>query len=459
MSIERNWHPNFIKYMDFIINHPNYKGLPIKQSENSYGWIAPAKGEIGKQRKEWANKKAQELGIKIEPGCYQKVMYRIHPTKIKACQICGREMSIEYIYLNKNFANYINNHYEFLEVDELTSIYELIDKLKENDISEDEYIKMLKIKFNIDTDFKNIDDLIKECSKKCMDGKCKNLGPGCMSNFPDRFDGYHTYNRCCRSTNDTGRSADNLRTYGKDRRAYEYWSDGNIQAANKFMYSDFFKGASADHVGPISLGFVHDSRVLRKMSSGDNSSKRDRLLYNDVKELEEIEKLNDMCVISWYSVMIWEFIKNHLSETSDMEKYRSMLKENMSYYMEILWNIKHKCGELGEKFLIETLLQPKYECFKYDYEFNELGQIISMKDRNMTEATNKEFGRYVRVSLESLDDYHDKENRKLNNYLSDKEKKSIDRICELINKKVDNKIVFNELKKFVGTLESKIIAE
>ena len=60
MSIERNWHPNFIKYMDFIINHPNYKGLPIKQSENSYGWIAPAKGEIGKQRKEWANKKAQE---------------------------------------------------------------------------------------------------------------------------------------------------------------------------------------------------------------------------------------------------------------------------------------------------------------------------------------------------------------------------------------------------------------
>ena len=90
MSIERNWHPNFIKYMDFIINHPNYKGLPIKQSENSYGWIAPAKGEIGKQRKEWANKKAQELGIKIEPGCYQKVMYTIHPTKIKACQICGR---------------------------------------------------------------------------------------------------------------------------------------------------------------------------------------------------------------------------------------------------------------------------------------------------------------------------------------------------------------------------------
>ena len=459
MSVERKWHPNFIRYMNYIISHPNYKGLPIEKSNNSYGWIAPAKGEIGKLRKEWANNKARELGIKIEPGCYQKVMFTIHPTKIKTCQICGKEMSIEYIYLNKNFANYLNDKYPFLDANELTSIFDVINKLKKHGIQENECIKLLRTKFNIEKDINNIDKLIIECSQKCMEGKCKNLGPGCMSNFPDRFDGYHTYNRCCRSTNDTGRSADNLRTYGKDRRAYEYWSDGNIQAANKFMYSDFFKGASADHVGPISLGFIHDSRVLRKMSSGDNSSKRDRLLYNDVKKLEEIEKLNDMCVISWYSVMIWEFIKNHLSETSNMEKYRSMLKENMSYYMETLWIIKHKCGKLGEKFLIETLLQPKYECFKYDYEFNELGQIISMKERKITEATNKEFDRYVRVSLQSLDDYHDKENRKINTYLSTKEKKTIEKICKLIIRGLNNKMIFNELKKFVGTLESKIIAE
>lgn len=458
MSVERNWHPNFINYMNEIINHPNYKGLEIRKSEKSYGWIAPAKGEIGKLRKEWANNKAKELGIIIEPGCYQKVMFAIHPTKKKVCQICGKELSLEYIYLNKNFVKFINQKYEFVSVNEITSIYELIKILKENNISEEECCKMLKVKFNINSK-NNLKGIILECISKCAEGKCKNLGPGCMSNFPDRFDGYHTYNRCCRATSDTGRSADNLRTYGKDRRAYEYWSDGNIQAANKFMYSDFFKGTSADHVGPISLGFVHDSRILRKMPSGENSSKRDRLLYKDVVELEEIEKLNDMCVISWYSVMIWEFIKNNLSESSDMEKYRSMLKENMNYYMETLWIIKNKCGKLGVDFLVKTFLEPKYECFKYDYEFNELGQIISKLPRNITDSTNKEFDRYVRVSLDSLKDYHEKENRKLNISLSKAEKEEINKICELILKKTDNRIVFKELANFVGTLETRIIAE
>lgn len=98
-----------------------------------------------------------------------------------------------------------------------------------------------------------------------------------MSYFPDRYDGFHTYNRCCRATQDKGRSKENLKSYTKDRRAYEYWSDGNIHAANQFMGSAFFDGTSADHIGPISLGFVHDPRYLQPMPGGDNSSKRDRL--------------------------------------------------------------------------------------------------------------------------------------------------------------------------------------
>lgn len=28
------WHPNFIEYMNTIVNHPNYKGLPIKLKED-----------------------------------------------------------------------------------------------------------------------------------------------------------------------------------------------------------------------------------------------------------------------------------------------------------------------------------------------------------------------------------------------------------------------------------------
>ena len=49
---ERKWHPNFIKYMNDIINHPNYKGLAIeKKSDGTWKWIAPAKSEIGRKRR------------------------------------------------------------------------------------------------------------------------------------------------------------------------------------------------------------------------------------------------------------------------------------------------------------------------------------------------------------------------------------------------------------------------
>ena len=105
---EKQWHPRFLKYMSSIINHPNYSGLPIKKrADNSYAWIATAKSEIGRGRKDWCIDKAIKLGFinthKDYPGMYADVMLEIHPTKWKVCQICGKEMSIYYHYPNANF--------------------------------------------------------------------------------------------------------------------------------------------------------------------------------------------------------------------------------------------------------------------------------------------------------------------------------------------------------------------
>lgn len=61
---EKQWHPRFLKYMKEIVDHPNYKGLPIKKKpDGSYAWIATAKSEIGRQRIDWCIHKAQELGL------------------------------------------------------------------------------------------------------------------------------------------------------------------------------------------------------------------------------------------------------------------------------------------------------------------------------------------------------------------------------------------------------------
>lgn len=61
------------------------------------------------------------------------------------------------------------------------------------------------------------------------------LSPGVMSNPPDRFDGFHSFNRCCRESSDPGRSKENLQSYSTDRRVFEYWVDGDWVAADHLM--------------------------------------------------------------------------------------------------------------------------------------------------------------------------------------------------------------------------------
>ena len=49
---ERKWNDRFLAYMNMIVNHPNYQGLPIKKkSDGSLAWIATAKSEIGEERR------------------------------------------------------------------------------------------------------------------------------------------------------------------------------------------------------------------------------------------------------------------------------------------------------------------------------------------------------------------------------------------------------------------------
>ena len=457
MSTKRNCSPKFVEYMDFIINHPNYKDLAISKTDDSYGWVTTKKSDIGKRRLKWANEKAKKLNIKQEPGYLRKVMFEVHPTKMKVCQICGKTLSLDYIYLNKSFINSLNKKFNH-NFNELNSIYDVVHILQKNNVNEELIKKYFISLFKLNNNCSNsMDVIIKECIKKCSDGFSKYLGPGAMSNFPDRFDGFHSYNRCCRSKEDTGRFKENLSTYNKDRRAYEYWSDGNIFAANKFMKSSFFKGTSADHVGPISLGFIHDSRQLRKLNKRDNSAKRDRLQYSDIIELEKIENINNICVINWYSDLIWEFIKKNLDKSSDLELFRKMLKINLQYYMELLWNIIDKCNDKGIDFLTRKFLEPKYRDFKFDYEFNNLGQIINKYPKHETDASHKEFDRFVRISFESVNEFHKKENRKSNIKFNSKQMIAINSICEMINNDINNELIFDAMKNFVSSIELNII--
>lgn len=459
MANTKNWSDEFKEYMEFIVNHPNYKGIPYTRKESGeVAWIAAKQSEVGAQRVAWALEKASQLGIKNEPGIFAKVMLQIHPTKTKPCQICGREMSLYYVYLNSNFAKKINTTFgtEFTTLDSLNDVCKFLLK---NAVTEKDLILFLKEEFSLDKEYSDINSLQKDIEFLCRNGGSNKLGPGAMSNYPDRLDGFHTYNRCCRQTEDTGRHSENMKTYGKDRRAYEYWSDGNIHAANKFMTSIFFKGSSADHIGPISLGFKHDSLLLRKMKGGENSAKRDRLRKQDIEELILIEENNaPFLAISWFSENIWNFIKENYEKYSDLTTLRNLLKQNIANYLEILWEIKTTCAPTGADFLFKYFIKPKLKDFEFTYSFDDLGVITGKTMRRMTDATRKEIDRYVRISMASLDDYKGKDNRNLKPDLKPKEKETLNNVVKLICKNKDNQAI-SELTALIADIENRLINE
>ena len=395
----------------------------------------------------------------VEPGFSAKVMFEIHPSKVKVCQICGKQMSLYYVYPNTNLIKAIKKEFNY-DCDTCTSIYDICNALL-NEHSSSKVTLFLIKKFKLEDSLiaKNWRKILDECEFTCRSGNSKLLGPGAMSDFPDRFDGFHSYNRCCRTKEDTGRSSTNLRTYTKDRRAYKYWSDGNIHAANQYMGSGFFAGTSADHIGPISLGFLHDPLLLRPMPSGKNSSKRDRLQYDDIETIIEIEIANHMCGMSWYSKNIWDYIKYHYKYHPEyLDEFRDALKASRNTYMNFLWLIINDGKEDGEKFCKEALLKPNLKYFKYDYEFGPNGKIVSKTTRNITKATEKESERYFRIAIQSVIDYHSKKNRNQKFEITKDEKKKINRLISEL-KDHNWKKTKDQLTSLVKNHEKSILLE
>jgi Alw26I/Eco31I/Esp3I family type II restriction endonuclease len=459
---ERNWHPKFVEYMKMIVSSKNFAGYPFpRKSDGSIAWVTTKNSLVGKARLEWADGVAKTIGLKsvYSAGASAELMREIHPTKIHICQICGSEMSIYYHYPNVSFVKALQQEFGFNGFGECDHISDIWDTVIELGTKEVELVEFFIKKFSLPNSVaKTKDAIIKAAELVCRKGECKHLGPGAMSDFPDRFDGFHTYNRCCRATQDTGRSKENLKSYTKDRRAFEYWSDGNIHAANMFMGSQFFNGLSADHIGPISLGFVHDSLYLRPLTGGENSTKRDRLQLADIEECIIVENKTGVCPMSWYSQDIWKYIcdnyKNEQNKIGTM--YRDILKQNLSNFMFVLQSILNNCNNNGYEFLFDNFIKVKEEYFQHSYEFNEFGEIIKQTPRHKTERSANEFERFKRIAFQSVFDYNDKENRHSSPDLTANELQQLSALYNFI-KAGDYKAAMTDLIQLNITIQRRLI--
>jgi len=295
--------------MKFIVKHKNYLDMPNRYKINGdINWVAPS----NKERAAWWDKKIKKL------KCINRaeVARKIYPKELhgfKPCQVCGKELNIHYVYPNKNSLKKLNNlntGIRFKPYDkDIAKIFDIISS-KIGNKAYDTFKKIFDIPDEIEINEKKFKKFI-------LSDRTSRLSPGVMSNAPDRLDGFHTYNACCRHKQDTGRHKSNLSRYTQDRRAYEFWSDGNWNLSNRLMgefqrFPDRFtcpvcgkkRKLTADHIGPISLGFAHRPN-FNPLCKSCNSKKNNRLTIQDVKSLIKDEKKGEK-VISWHSQYIWD---------------------------------------------------------------------------------------------------------------------------------------------------------
>ena len=239
------------------------------------------------------------------------------------------------------------------------------------------------------------------------------MSPGAMSNAPDRLDGYHTYNLCCRGKQDTGRSASNLQRYGEDRRAYENWADGDWKAASWLMKVFQKHGVSPDHVGPISLGFRHRTS-FRPLTRAGNSARNNRMTLADVKLLLKEEKEEE--VISKHSKLLWDLLKRSVRTDADALVLTKLMREHMHLVLSVFSYI---AAQGYKPFLAKHFLSPQYAPYAVEFEgfdpktgrYKKMVKVLGTKTQYTRNAK-----RYERISFEALEQYLSKDNRRLKDF-------------------------------------------
>jgi Alw26I/Eco31I/Esp3I family type II restriction endonuclease len=425
----RAWNDAFVNYAYAIVGHPAYEGMPCTVDEDGkVDWTIPSYRAPGtknwdgnRRRRVWWEEKARSIGVPIEGKWISQVARRIHPWGWKPCQTCGRWMRIAYAYPTARLLTRLNAHLpatECLEVADLLDIYEVAEHLVES-IGEDKAGRALQQSLPsfanaVGRDLAGLQEELEAVVRKEPRGL---LSPGAMSNAPDRLDGFHTYNLCCRSRQDTGRSSDNLKTYGVDRRAIERWSEGDWEAANVLMHRvtrgpcprcGEDRPLTADHVGPISLGFRHTPH-FEAVCGSCNSAKNNRMSMRDVQHLIELEA-EGIPVTSWHATPLWERARNCAQDEAGAVRLSKLMNVNQHEFLRLLLHAR----QMNIPDALMQFLSPQYAEEKV--EFAGLNRVTLRYDSILRSARQETYirtkaARLVRISFEALDEYARKPKR------------------------------------------------
>lgn len=432
-------HPKFLEYVQFIAAHPAFKGMPDAVLDGGgIQWEAPSNRQSGKfkdthrKRLEWWRKKATSVGIDPTSGAgwISETAKRIHPTKEKPCKNCGRILDIRYVYPSEILLRRVRALPYFDEsfpLDPLEHVRDLISRMVEQfgDRVFSDLPALLKCSgLGIPTLAKGLDAWLEWVGRVYVPHEPATLSPGAMSNAPDRFDGFHSFNRCCRSSADRGRSKQNLQSYTTDRRVFEYWVDGDWMAANELMgvirsstslqrercLNGHPGPCSADHIGPVSLGFAHRPEFALLCRSC-NSTKNNRMSLDDVNVLRAAESRGET-VASWYAEELWNLRKADVDSDEKALRLSKMLRDNRHTAMHVL----NKFASEGQLTFLTAFLglpyaerDPKFEGVRVEGGVVRFDALV-VRERG-TKYAPEQKARRLRVALEALRDYVSKAGR------------------------------------------------
>lgn len=431
----QTWHPNFIKYIRFIVEHPVYKGMPDAIDEDDkIQWEAPSNRKSGRykdthhKRRDWWRKKARKIGIRVGSSQWiSRTAKSIHPTKEKPCKRCGRVMKIRYVYPKEILFRRLRKQPYFRDDFKLSNLEPITDLIKRLHTTFGDQViqslpKMLQTSHIQPSAHSTLSPWLRWLERTYIPQESALLSPGAMSNAPDRFDGFHSFNLCCRGKADTGRHKTNLQSYTTDRRVFEYWADGDWVAADRLMGQIRSKlqneacrnghdgPCAADHIGPISLGFCHRPE-FQLLCGPCNSAKNNRMQLWDVEHLRKTEEIGET-VISWHSKALWDLRKNSINNDETALRHSKQLRDNRHSLMAIL----QKIASAGHYTFLVILLNLEYADHSIEFVNLRVENHVTVFDQivrtsRTTKYAAEQKARRCRIAFDSLHSYFEKESR------------------------------------------------
>jgi Alw26I/Eco31I/Esp3I family type II restriction endonuclease len=471
-------HVNYVAYMHEVVSHPNFTDMPNALTNGRVNWqVSTGKGtslhEFYDARFNWWIFQADKLHLPGSSNSEHRFSIAariINPTGKRPCRLCGEFRDVGFFYLNAVLAKKLNKKIGVNTFEKWQSVEHFLnDKTLPADF--EDFIQELfpeRIPFFEKYGFTVL------AFENARHVESNLLSPGYMANPPDRLDGFHDYCLYCRGKSDPGRSEANMRSYAHDRRAFEYWAEGDWKMADDLYNlagsgeckscSKVVERVSPDHIGPLSCGFKQIATFI-PLCTTCNSAKNRRMKSSDVKFLIDYEEQTKESVASWQVRSYWDFVKNNVETDDDAKKISTAMRSIQDLYLRIL----HDLLEDGNARFLSLLLHPNYAF--YDHTFENLDTstfLYSAVSTKLVKTPLRESlaRRSVRIAFEELRKYSSKSitDRKLQrfvqtNYLElteriKKESKNlpVGTADEQWNKAVEESETIEERERIIGGL-------